>query len=80
MARYGKIQSMTRADFEGSLVVELAQLERVCGVERRRLRRTLLASGARLSRTGNRHVVCPSELRRVLPAVYEALLGFMAPG
>ena len=71
---------MTRSDFEGSLVVELAQLERVCGVERRRLRRTLAASGVRTARTGNRHVVCPAEIKRVLPAIYEALLGLMVPG
>lgn len=77
MARYGKMAAMTRDAFEDAPMVTLAQLGRLVGLDRRRLRRILAGDGVPLLRTGNRHCVCPRSLRRLMPDFYEALVAGM---
>lgn len=66
---------MTKWEFENATVVTLAQLGRMSGIERRRLRRLLASDSVPLLRTGNRHCVCPRDLARMMPGIYDAVMG-----
>jgi hypothetical protein len=68
---------MTRDDFEDAIVVTLAELERLVGVDRRRLRRLLTCDRVPLLRIGNRHCVCPRDLARGMPGLYDAIISRM---
>lgn len=65
---------MTKWEFENATVVTLAQLGRLAGVERRRVRRILASDHVPLLRTGNRHCVCPRVLARLMPDFYAAIV------
>jgi hypothetical protein len=65
---------MTKGEFEDAAVVTVAQLGRMAGVDRRRLRRLLAGDRVPLLRTGNRHCICPRDLARVMPGLYDAIM------
>ena len=65
---------MTAADFEMLPVLTLGELARISGLERRRLRRQLMADKVPLRLRGNRWEVSRVALRRSCPDLYEGLI------
>lgn len=66
---------MTKFEFERASIVTLAQVGRISGIERRRLRRLLVGDKVPVLRTGNRHCICPRDLARMMPGLYSAIVG-----
>jgi hypothetical protein len=64
----------TREEFESMPVLPLGLLEKLTGIERRRLRRLLQGGGVSLTRSGNRHMVHRVALRQMMPKFYEGIL------
>jgi hypothetical protein len=65
---------VTRQEFESMPVLPLALVEKLTGIERRRLRRLLQAGGLPLTRSGNRYMLHRVALRQKMPDFYEGIL------
>jgi len=65
---------MTVNEFESLPMVSLGVLEDITGIERRRLRRQLLAEKVPVAKHGNKHVVARAALKRIVPDFYEGIL------
>jgi hypothetical protein len=65
---------MTASDLESAVVLSVAELASMAGMERRRFHRMLATGGVDIIRSGNRFLVSRTDLRDSLPKVYEALL------
>lgn len=72
--------ALTSEEFESMPVLPLGLVERLTGIERRRLRRLLQGGGVPLARSGNRYVLHRVALRRRMPDFYEGLLERLPSG
>jgi len=64
---------MTGAELMQRVVVTIPELAELAGISRWRMRRMLIASGAKFEAVGRSSVVCTSELERAMPRLYESL-------